>query len=121
MSPGRHLVAMGAILGAALFLCAYQFCHEGESHNRKADAERRDVLCINEHSFLARHTVRSYSYAMAPPIAAPTCALVYLAIAGSALAFPAFFYVLRHSSLMFASTLAFVRPVIALLLVRTRT
>ncbi len=50
-----------------------------------------------------------------PPPAMPTCALIYLALGCSAFTLPVFFYLLKNSSLMFASSLAFIHPIIALI------
>ncbi|MCU0684358.1 MAG: DMT family transporter [Polyangiaceae bacterium] len=50
-----------------------------------------------------------------PPPPGPTVALVYLALLGSVVAFAAYFYLLRHASLMTATTIMLVQPVIALL------
>lgn len=47
-----------------------------------------------------------------PPV--PTAAIIFLAVSSSGLALPAFFFLLRRSSLMFASSLSFVHPIIAL-------
>ena len=50
-----------------------------------------------------------------PPPAAPTAALLYLAILGSVVTFACYFYLLKRVSLMTASTLVLVQPVLALL------
>jgi drug/metabolite transporter (DMT)-like permease len=50
-----------------------------------------------------------------PPPAAPTAALLYLAILGSVVAFACYFYLLKRVSLMTASTLVLIQPVLALL------
>jgi drug/metabolite transporter (DMT)-like permease len=50
-----------------------------------------------------------------PPPPGPTLALLYLAIVGSVVAFAAYFYLIRHTSLMTASTVVLVEPVVALL------
>lgn len=50
-----------------------------------------------------------------PPPPGPTLALVYLALFGSVVAFAAYFYLLRHASLMTATTVMLVQPVVALL------
>lgn len=50
-----------------------------------------------------------------PPPPLPTAALLYLAVAGSVITFPAFFYLIRHTSLMVVGTLSFVIPVTAVL------
>jgi drug/metabolite transporter (DMT)-like permease len=50
-----------------------------------------------------------------PPPAAPTVALLYLAILGSVVTFVCYFYLLKRVSLMTASTLVLIQPVLALL------
>jgi len=51
-----------------------------------------------------------------PPPPAPTLAIGYLAVVGSVVAFWAYFYLLQHTTLMVATTIVFVQPVIALVL-----
>lgn len=113
VSP-EHLLAMGAILGAALFFALTNFVMKVKATTVKP--MQSAVMFFASMSIIFWLATPCEASAMQwPPPVAPTYALVYLSIACSALAFPAFFYVLRHSSLMFASTLAFVHPVIALL------
>jgi drug/metabolite transporter (DMT)-like permease len=50
-----------------------------------------------------------------PPPTAPTLALFYLAILGSVVTFVCYFYMLKRVSLMTASTLVLIQPVLALL------
>jgi drug/metabolite transporter (DMT)-like permease len=50
-----------------------------------------------------------------PPPAAPTVALLYLAIAGSVIAFASFLYLIQRVTLMTSSTVVLVQPLIALL------
>jgi drug/metabolite transporter (DMT)-like permease len=109
-----HLLSMGSILGAALFFALTNFVVKVKTSDVKPLLS--SVLFFTSMSVIFWLASPCEAPAMPwPPPAAPTYALLYLAVACSALAFPAFFYVLRHSSLMFASTLAFVHPVIALL------
>jgi drug/metabolite transporter (DMT)-like permease len=49
-----------------------------------------------------------------PPPLGPTVALLYLAVVGSAFVFGAYFYLLKHVTLMTASTLVLVEPIVAL-------
>lgn len=49
-----------------------------------------------------------------PPPAMPTLALLYLAVIGSVVAFLAYFWLLRRTSLLVTSTLVFVYPLIAI-------
>ena len=49
-----------------------------------------------------------------PPPLVPTVALLYLALVGSALVFAAYFYLIKHVTLMTVSTLVLVEPIIAL-------
>jgi len=44
----------------------------------------------------------------------PTAALLYLAVVGSAFVFGAYFYLIKHVTLMTASTLVLVEPIVAL-------
>lgn len=49
-----------------------------------------------------------------PPPPGPTLALLYLAIVGSVVAFGAYFYLIRQTSLMTASTIVLLEPLVAL-------
>ena len=49
-----------------------------------------------------------------PPPLAPTAALLYLALCGSVLAFACYFYLIKHVSLMAASTQVLIQPILAL-------
>ena len=112
ISP-NHLVSMLSILGAALFFALTNFTMKLKA--KEVKPMQSSVLFFVSMSVIFWLASPCEASAMHwPPPAVPTYALLYLGIAGSALAFPAFFYVLRHSSLMFASTLAFVHPIIAL-------
>ena len=51
-----------------------------------------------------------------PPATLPTLALVYLTLVGTALVFTAYFYLIKRTSLMAVTTLAFVQPILALFL-----
>jgi drug/metabolite transporter (DMT)-like permease len=111
----EHIVAMGAILGAALFFALTNFVMKVKATTVKPLQSSVMFFASMSIIFWIAAPCEAPAMPWPPPAAAPTYALVYLSVACSALAFPAFFYVLRHSSLMFASTLAFVHPVIALL------
>ncbi len=111
----EHVVAMAAILGAALFFALTNFVMKVKATTVKPLQSSVMFFASMSIIFWIAAPCEAPALPWPPPAAAPTYALVYLSVACSALAFPAFFYVLRHSSLMFASTLAFVHPVIALL------
>jgi drug/metabolite transporter (DMT)-like permease len=49
-----------------------------------------------------------------PPPVGPTFALLYLAIAGSVVAFGSYFYLIQHTRLMTAATIVLLEPVLAL-------
>jgi drug/metabolite transporter (DMT)-like permease len=51
-----------------------------------------------------------------PPPTAPTLAVLYLAIVGSAVAFLVYFWLLGKTSLMVTSTLVFMYPLVALVI-----
>jgi drug/metabolite transporter (DMT)-like permease len=109
-----HLLSMVSILGAALFFALTNFTMKVKARDVKP--MQSSILFFISMSTIFWLASPCEAPAMPwPPPPAQTCALLYLGVAGSALAFPAFFYVLRHSSLTFASTLAFVHPVIALI------
>ena len=112
ISP-NHLVSMLSILGAALFFALTNFTMKLKAKDVKP-MQSSVLFCVSMSVIFWLASPCEASAMHWPPPAVPTYALLYLGIAGSALAFPAFFYVLRHSSLMFASTLAFVHPIIAL-------
>ncbi len=108
-----HLVSMAAILGSALLFTCVNITMKVKAHG------------INPiQSSLVFFIAMAIAYWMFtpceaadipwPPPAVPSIALGYLAFGCSVVAFPAFCFLLRHSSLMLASTLAFVHPVIAL-------
>jgi drug/metabolite transporter (DMT)-like permease len=51
-----------------------------------------------------------------PPPLRPTLALLYLGVVGSVIVFAVYFYLLKRMTLMAASTLVFIEPVLALLI-----
>jgi drug/metabolite transporter (DMT)-like permease len=51
-----------------------------------------------------------------PPPLRPTLALLYLALMGSVVVFPVYFFLLKRVTLMTASTLVFIEPVLALVI-----
>lgn len=114
VSPS-HLLAMGAILGAALFFSIVNVIMKLKVGEVKSLQSSAIFFAAMSLVFWLACPCEAAPGMPWPPPAIPTCALVYLSVACSAIAFPAFCYLLRHSSLMFASTLSFVHPVIALL------
>ena len=96
------------ILGAALFFALTNFVMKVKATTVKPLQSSVMFFASMSIIFWIAAPCEAPAMPWPPPAAAPTYALVYLSVACSALAFPAFFYVLRHSSLMFASTLAFV-------------
>ncbi|MBX9694966.1 MAG: EamA family transporter, partial [Cyanobacteria bacterium] len=113
VSPS-HVPAMLSILGSAIGFALSNFIMKVKTGDVKP--LQSSVLFFISMSIL--FWIASPCEAPAvpswPPPVVPTYALVYLALGCSALALPAFFYLLKRTSLMFASTLAFVHPVIAL-------
>lgn len=112
VSPS-HLQSMLSILGAALFFALTNFIMKMKAGDVKP--LQSAILFFISMSVIFWLATPCEAPVPWPPKPAPTAALLYLAVAGSALAFPAFFYVLKNTSLMFASTLTFVHPIIALL------
>lgn len=109
-----HLLSMFAILGAALLFAVVNWIMKVKAENVKPLHSAALFFASMSVAFWLATPCEQVAMPWPPP-AVPTYALVYLSLGCSALAFPAFFYLLRHSSLMFASTLAFVHPIIALL------
>lgn len=113
VSPS-HLVSMAAILGSALLFTLVNI-------TMKVKAGGINPLQSSLVFFIAMGIVYWLCTPCEaadipwPPPAMPSVALAYLAFGCSVVAFPAFCFLLRHSSLMVASTLAFVHPVIALI------
>lgn len=108
-------IAIAFVLGAVA-------CSAGYSVIIKRVATDGDSLAVTT-SFLTRTAVLLWVCAAVagelevpwPPPAAPTAALLYLGVIGSALVFLAYFALLRRVSLMTVSTLVFIQPVIALI------
>ncbi len=113
VSPS-HLFAMLAMLGAALFFALSSWLMKIKANDVKPLVS--STLFFFSMSVFCWLACPCESAAIPwPPPAVPTYALLYLSIACSVLAFPAYVFLLRNASLMIASSLAFVHPVIALL------
>jgi len=113
VSPS-HLLAMVSLLGSAFFFAIVNFIIKMKA--KGATPLQSSVVLFFSMSIVFWLASPCEGPAILwPPPAVPTGALVYLSVACSALAFPVFCYLLRHSSLLFASTLAFVHPVVALI------
>lgn len=113
VSP-THLCAMGAVLGAAVLFSLVNLIMKLKVGEVKSI--QSSVIFFGAMSAILWLACPTEAAPMPwPPPVVPTCALAYLSLACSALAFPAFCYLLRHASLMCVSSLALVHPVIALI------
>lgn len=112
VSPS-HLVAMASVLGSALCFAIVNFIIKLRARE-VTPLQSSAVFFVSMGAVFWLASPAEGAFVAWPPPEAPTFALLYLAIGCSAFAFPAFCYLLRHSSLMFASTLAFVHPVVAM-------
>lgn len=113
MSPS-HLMAMLSVLTAALCFAVVNFIIKMKA--KDVTPLQSSVLMFLSMSLVLWIASPCEGPALIwPPPAVPTFALLYLSIGCSAIAFPVFCYLLRHSSLLFASTLAFVHPIVALI------
>ncbi len=113
VSPS-HLMAMMAVLGSAFVIAMVNVIMKAKA--TKVNPLQSSLLFFVSMSaaFWLSSPCEGASIPWPLP-AGPTGAIVFLAIGSSGLALPAFFFLLRRSSLMFASSLSFVHPIIALL------
>lgn len=113
MSPS-HIVAMLSVLGSALMFAVVNLLMKIKGNGVSPLQSALVFFLAMSVVFWAISPLEGRPLPLPLPLI-PTCAVAFLALGSSVIALPAFFYLLKRSSLMFASTLAFVHPVIALL------
>lgn len=113
MSPS-HVVAMIAVLGSALMFSLANLVMKMKAGGVSSLQSALVFFVSMSIVFLLSSGVQGQSLPLPLPLL-PSLAILFLALFSSVVALPAFFYLLRRSSLMFASTLAFVHPIVALL------
>jgi probable blue pigment (indigoidine) exporter len=109
-------------VGVALVLASVTVCAVYtlllKRHTRDTDPLATNVVFLGA----AALTLTLFSLAVErqlppwPPPLRPTLALLYLALVGSVVVFAVYFYLLKHMSLMAASMLVFIEPVLALII-----
>lgn len=113
MSPS-HVVAMISVLGSALMFSLANLVMKMKAGGVSSLQSALVFFVSMSIVFLLSSGLQGQSVPFPLPIM-PSLAILFLALFSSVVALPAFFYLLRRSSLMFASTLAFVHPIVALL------
>lgn len=108
-------VGVGLILGAVFVSGVYALILKRETRELHPLASAAVFLTVTTVALWLLVLARGWEPLPWPPPLAPSLALVYLALFGSVIAFATYFYLLKRLSLMAASTLVFVLPVVALL------
>ena len=112
VSP-RQAIGVALVLASVVVSTAYSMImkrHGGRVPNLVATAIFLAVTAI----VLGAIAVVARASLPWPPPGAPTAALAYLAVVGSVVAFLCYFWMLDRTSLLVASTLVFVFPLVAL-------
>ncbi len=109
--------AIGVIFGLASVFASvvYNIIFKREAHDVNPLSSTAVLLGVSSLSLWLASAARGPIDLPWPPPAAPTLALFYLAILGSVVTFVCYFYMLKRVSLMTASTLVLIQPVLALL------
>lgn len=113
MSPS-HVVAMIAVLGSALMFSLANLLMKLKAGSVSPLQSALVFFVSMAGVFWLSSALEGQSIPLPVPLL-PGLAILFLALFSSVVALPAFFFLLRRSSLMFASTLAFVHPIVALL------
>lgn len=114
ISP-EQAVGVGFGIAAVLFSLSYNVVYKRESGSIHPLSGTAVFLSVAALVLWVISLPGGHAAFPRPVPVAPTVALLYLALCGSVLTFVCFFYMLRRVSLMTASSLVLVQPVIALL------
>jgi len=109
--------AVGVVFGLASVFASvvYNIIFKREAGNVNPLSSTALLLAVSSLSLWTASLTRGPIDLPWPPPAAPTLALLYLAILGSVVTFACYFYMLKRVTLMTASTLVLIQPVLALL------
>jgi drug/metabolite transporter (DMT)-like permease len=109
--------AVGVLFGLASVFASvvYNIIFKREANDVNPVSSTALLLAVSSLALWAASLARGPVELPWPPPAAPTVALLYLAILGSVVTFACYFYMLKRVSLMTASTLVLIQPVLALL------
>jgi drug/metabolite transporter (DMT)-like permease len=102
------------ILGSVLASTLYAMVMKRHGAGVHALAQTTIFLGVTGIALGAVALLRGPAPMVWPPPAAPTAALLYLAVMGSVVAFGTYFWLLRRLSLMATSTLVFLLPLVSL-------
>lgn len=109
--------AIGVVFGLASVFASvvYNIIFKREANDVNPLSSTAVLLGVSSLSLWLASVTRGPIDLPWPPPPAPTLALFYLAILGSVVTFVCYFYMLKRVSLMTASTLVLIQPVMALL------
>jgi drug/metabolite transporter (DMT)-like permease len=110
----HQAVGLVMILAAVAASSSYSFILKREGQGVHPLVSTLIFLAVTAIGLTAAVVVRGPRALPWPPPAAPTWALLYLAVMGSIVTFAAWLWLLQRLSLMASSTLVFVLPVVAL-------
>lgn len=107
-------VGVAFAVGAVLATVVYNLILKREAGEVSPLAGTTVFLGVAAAALWALSAARGLDPVPWPPPLAPTLALLYLALCGSVLAFGCYFYLIKHVSLMTASTQVLIQPILAL-------
>lgn len=113
VSP-RQAAGLAMVLGAVAASTSYSYILKREAQGVHALVSTLVFLAVTAVALVVVVIIRGAHPLPWPPPAAPTAALLYLAVMGSIVTFAAWLWLLQRLSLMASSTLVFVLPVVAL-------
>ncbi len=114
VSPDQAM-GVGFALASVFASVVYNIIFKREANDVNALSSTALMLSVSSLTLWLVSLMRGPVELPWPPPAAPTVALLYLAILGSVVTFACYFYMLKRVSLMAASTLVLIQPVLALL------
>ena len=108
-------MGVGFALASVFASVVYNIIFKREANDVNPLSSTAVLLAVSSLSLWVASAARGPVDLPWPPPAGPTVALLYLAILGSVVTFVCYFYLLKRVSLMTASTLVLIQPVLALL------
>lgn len=114
VSP-EQAIGVGFALASVFASVVYNIIFKREANEVNPLSSTALLLAVSALTLWAGSLARGPVELPWPPPAAPTVALLYLAVLGSVVTFACYFYLLKRVTLMTASTLVLIQPVVALL------
>lgn len=112
---GDQAIGLVFVLAAVFASVGYNLIFKREANQVDPFASTGVFLSVSAASLWALSIGKGLDPVPWPPQVVPTLALLYLAVLGSVVAFACYFYMLKRVSLMTASSLVLVQPVLAVL------